>query len=320
MLVQPLMAGLGQHIKTTVDIASYLVNQRRVDDDFRRRSTELRDSPSLGVIRLDYESNLNAHLLDYDYPATPGDIDCVDSFDYDVIYRVVPGLTFEMCMSGRMTQEVEAEFIEAVEWLDKKGVSAITGDCGFMLNFQNLARKYTCRPVFMSSLSVLPAISSSFNAKTIIAIFTANKPLLKMMEPLILERCRVNTQASNFIIIGCDEVPGYDAAAKGGRVDDKEVEHGIIKLAFKTLEDYPKLRGFLFECPKLPRYSDAVREATGLPVYDAITCSDFFISSFRDNVRFGLNNWQKTWSGLGEQKIGKDLEKNEAKKLVLRPK
>ena len=101
MLVQPLMAGLGQHIKTTVDIASYLVNQRRVDDEFRRRSTKLRESPSLGVIRLDYESNLKAHLLDHDYPATPGDIDCVDSFDYDVIYRVVQGLTFEMCMSGR---------------------------------------------------------------------------------------------------------------------------------------------------------------------------------------------------------------------------
>ena len=44
-----------------------------------------------------------------------------------------------------MTQEVEAEFIEAVEWLDKKGVSAITGDCGFMMYFQKLAREYAYR-------------------------------------------------------------------------------------------------------------------------------------------------------------------------------
>ena len=44
-----------------------------------------------------------------------------------------------------MTQEVEAEFIEAVEWLDKKGVSAITGDCGFMMYFQKLARDYAYR-------------------------------------------------------------------------------------------------------------------------------------------------------------------------------
>ena len=40
----------------------------------------------LGVIR-----------LDYDYPPAPGDIDSPDSFAYDVYYRVVPGLTFEMC-------------------------------------------------------------------------------------------------------------------------------------------------------------------------------------------------------------------------------
>merc|ERR1719440_1524209 len=47
---------------------------------------------SLGVIR-----------LDYDYPPAPGDIDCPQSFGYDVFYRVVPGLTFEMCQSGTTT-------------------------------------------------------------------------------------------------------------------------------------------------------------------------------------------------------------------------
>ena len=48
------------------------------------------DDAVLGVIR-----------LDYDYPPIPGDVDCPDSFSYDVIYRTVPGLTFEMAQSGR---------------------------------------------------------------------------------------------------------------------------------------------------------------------------------------------------------------------------
>ena len=42
-----------------------------------------RDHASLGVIR-----------LDYDYPPAPGDIDCPESYNYDVHYKVVPGLTF----------------------------------------------------------------------------------------------------------------------------------------------------------------------------------------------------------------------------------
>ena len=63
-------------------------------------------SPSLGVIR-----------LDYDYPAAPGDIDHPGSYDYDVHYRVVPGLTFEMCQSGKMTEDVEQNFIKALKYL-----------------------------------------------------------------------------------------------------------------------------------------------------------------------------------------------------------
>ena len=75
-------------------------------------------APSLGVIR-----------LDYNYPPAPGDIDHPGSYDFDVYYRVVPGLTFQMCQDNAMTPEVTAEFIEAVKWLDAKGVSGITGDC-----------------------------------------------------------------------------------------------------------------------------------------------------------------------------------------------
>ena len=48
------------------------------------------DDAKLGVIR-----------LDYDYPPIPGDVDSPDSFSYDVIYRTVPGLTFEMAQFGK---------------------------------------------------------------------------------------------------------------------------------------------------------------------------------------------------------------------------
>lgn len=52
----------------------------------KKNNKDKKEAVSLGVIR-----------LDYDYPPAPGDIDCPDSFAYDVHYRVVPGLTFEMC-------------------------------------------------------------------------------------------------------------------------------------------------------------------------------------------------------------------------------
>lgn len=53
------------------------------------------DMSCLGIIR-----------LDYNYPASPGDIDHPDSYGYDVYFRVVPGFTFEMCQSGVMSADV----------------------------------------------------------------------------------------------------------------------------------------------------------------------------------------------------------------------
>lgn len=70
------------------------------------RYTTFHKHPSLGVLR-----------LDYDYPPAPGDIDHPDSYNYPVYYRVVPGLTFEMCQSGNLTPAVSKAFDEAVLWL-----------------------------------------------------------------------------------------------------------------------------------------------------------------------------------------------------------
>lgn len=39
--------------------------------------------------------------------------------------------------------------------------------------------------------------------------------------------------------------------------------------------------------------ADALRKATGLPTYDAITCCNFFMSGVQDNPRFGINDWQE---------------------------
>ena len=68
------------------EIVRYNVVTRKL----RALSDDVPDDPKLGVIR-----------LDYDYPPIPGDVDCPDSFSYDVVYRTVPGFTFEMAQSGR---------------------------------------------------------------------------------------------------------------------------------------------------------------------------------------------------------------------------
>ena len=63
-------------------------------------------------------------------------MDSSESFAYDVFYRVVPGLTFAMCMANAMPDDVKQEFLNGIDWLTKvKNVNGVSGDCGFMMFF-----------------------------------------------------------------------------------------------------------------------------------------------------------------------------------------
>ena len=262
----------------------------------------------LGVIR-----------LDYDYEAAPGDIDCAKSFDCDVYYKVVPGLTFEMCQSGEMTPEVEERFRESIKWLEEeKKVKGITGDCGFMMYFQSIARNVTKLPIFMSSLCQLPAVTCGYAEHEQMIIMTANGESLKPMRDLIRDECGVDTQDKRYNIVGCEDVPHFgDEVAEGKKVNTKLATPGIVKLAKEALKKYPKSRAFLLECTELPPYSDAIRASTGLPVYDSITACHFFISGHKDNPRFGLDNWQDEWDGKQDDyEYGDNLTEEEKAELV----
>jgi len=272
---------------------------RDSDGKFRK------EKGSLGVIR-----------LDYDYPPSPGDIDCPGSYAYDVYYRCVPGFTFAMCQSGKMTPDVEKAFIEAIKYFEAKGVSGITGDCGFMMYFQELARKHTNKPVFMSSLAQLPAVTCAYNKNEFIAIFTANGKKLGPMRSLIKEECGVDTDESRYVIVGCEDVDGFEAVADGTKVDVVKTCPGVVAKAQGVIKKYPQIRAFLFECTELPPYSDAVRAATGLPVYDAITACNMMIAGFNDNPLFGKQDWQKGWDKeQDEYKLGKNLNAEDISKV-----
>mmetsp|Transcript_31368 Transcript_31368/g.68691 ORF Transcript_31368/g.68691 Transcript_31368/m.68691 type:complete len:439 (+) Transcript_31368:71-1387(+) len=278
-----------------------MASPSQMDPLYKKRS-----AATLGIVR-----------LDYDYPPAPGDIDSPHSFTYDVFYRVVPGLTFEMCQAGKMTPNVEREFADAIEWLCARGVNGITGDCGFMMYFQQFARGITSKPVFMSSLAQLPAITCAFNKNEMIAILTANDETLMPMSDLIKEECGVDPEENRFLIVGCQDVPGFEAVAYGEKVDTVKVQPGVVAKCVNLLREYPNIRAFLMECTELPPYSDAVRAATGLPVFDAITCCDYFVAGSRDNKRFGLNDWMEDWDGAQEDyRFGDNLSKQEQAHLV----
>merc|ERR1719460_664476 len=177
-----------------------------------KKKLSRKQHPTLGVVR-----------LDYNYPPAAGDIDCPGSYGYDVIFRCVPGLTFEMAQAGKMTMEVLKEFKLAVKWLESQGASGITGDCGFMMAFQPIARDVASVPVFMSSMVQCPMVSLAYDKFDKVLILTANSKTLKPQKDVLLSHCGFNVDDDRFIIIGLQDVPGFDAVEKGEKVDVERV-------------------------------------------------------------------------------------------------
>lgn len=276
-----------------------------VEGGCKRKSMEGKERkarlPKLGVIRLD----------EYIYPPAKGDIDHPESFTYKVDYEVVKGLTFDVCKAGTLDEDTKKNFVDAIKHLvEKKHCKAITGDCGFMMWLQELARDATHVPVFMSSLVLLPSVTQAMGLHEVI-ILTANEEKLQPMMDLLKAECGLDVQENpNFHIVGCGGVPGFEAVEEGTAVDVEKVTPGIVKLAKDSLAKYPKARAFLLECTELPAYSDSIRCETGLPVFDAISCAEFYLGAYRDNPRFGLDDWQhkgrrikrKTWTDEQVQK------------------
>jgi len=270
-------------------------------------------APVLGVIR-----------LDYDYPPAKGDIDHPGTYGYDVYYKVVPGLTFNMAKAGKMSPDVQQRFIESCDWLiNEKNVNVITGDCGFMVYFQELALSIAKnKPVcfVMSSLLQLKAIQATIAPNDEILILTADGDSLRAMQQAFEKTCGFSINESTYRIVGCQDVPGFEAVADGGKVNVDKVEPGIVALVKENLQKYPKVKAILLECTELPPYANSVRKCSGLPVLDVISACNYVVSAYLNEPRYGIQNWQADWDGVqDEYNYGDNVKASNKIYLVNKP-
>mmetsp|Transcript_8961 Transcript_8961/g.18371 ORF Transcript_8961/g.18371 Transcript_8961/m.18371 type:complete len:188 (+) Transcript_8961:2-565(+) len=186
-----------------------------------------------------------------------------------------------------------------------------------MMAFQPIARDIAKVPVFMSSMVQSPMISVAFDKYDQILVLTANSNTLKPQKEILLSQCGFDVDDDRFVIYGCQDVPGFDAVAKGEKVDVEYVTPGIVKMVRGILDKAPQIRAILLECTEMPPYADALRKEFDFPVFDAITCTDFFVSARKDNPRFGLNQWQNDWDGtVDEYTFGENLTSHQRARLL----
>ena len=63
-------------------------------------------------------------------------------------------------------------------------------------------------------------------------------------------------------------------------LDEERARQDHVDIARRLIAQHPEIEAFVLECTNMPPYASAIREATGLPVYDITTLIGWASAAF----------------------------------------
>lgn len=214
--------------------------------------------------KLYYEIPIGILCLESYFPKMRGHLRNPRTYNFPTVTKVLKGLDIPKLLFNP-SKEMIAPLIQAAQELEKEGVKAITGSCGFMALFQKEIAESVNIPVFMSSLLQLPLIRIMHGEKANIGILTASKKALGSKH---LEACSVDYDS--VFIEGMEGNPEFwETVIEGKRFDFNLplLEKEIVGTALRFIND-KKLDALLLECTDLPPFTKQIQQNSHVPVYD----------------------------------------------------
>ena len=209
-------------------------------------------------------------MLEYRAPFIPGDVGNASTYDYPVLFKVVPGLTLDEAVGADNRQE--RLVVEAARGLERFGVRGVASDCGFLIKYQEAVKKALDIPVFLSSLLQVPMVAASVGGPIGVVVASSAGITERSLELAGVHR------DTEVIVRGMEDQPHFTESIleQGGVLDSDLLERETVAVTRELVREHPGMAAIVLECSLLPPYSKAVQEATGLPVFDYITMIDYF--------------------------------------------
>lgn len=183
------------------------------------------------------------------------------------------------------------EYIKMAKELESEGVAAISTNCGLTGSLQERLVNSVNIPVFTSSLLQVPHVHRMLGKNKKVGILTDSSEYLKAQDNSLLRSCGID-ESIPVVIYGMFEsewkgvwntqFKGLSGMAQfqelsgialkpGAEYNPKKVGNALANLARKMVSENPDIGAIVLECTEMPIYAAAVRQATGLLVFDSST-------------------------------------------------
>jgi hypothetical protein len=207
-------------------------------------------------------------MLDTVFPRIPGDIGNARTFPFPVLYHKVRNAS-----PSRVVREGDPTllegFIQGARALEASGVQAITTSCGFLAMFQRELAEAVRVPVFTSALQLVPLVSRMLGPNRAVGILTVEG---RALGPRHFAGAGI-TEDINVVIAGLERGHAFTPVLLDNELelDVDAARRENVAAAREMVERHPAVGAIVLECTNMPPYAAAIREATGLPVFDITT-------------------------------------------------
>ena len=202
---------------------------------------------------------------DFWYPLLPGMVGNATTFNFPVIYKVLTGTTTWQVVKG--DPSLLDAIIKGGKELQKQGVRAITGACGYFANYQNEIAAALDVPVFMSPLLQVPIVQRALKPNQKIGVICAVADALKTET---LHQMGVNP--SDIVVAGCQSSAEFRKGTNdSGSLNWYIIEQDLVNIAKELVVNNPEIGALVLECADLPACAYTIQNAVRLPVFDFST-------------------------------------------------
>jgi hypothetical protein len=210
----------------------------------------------------------------------PGNSTNPETFAFPVKYCRIKGANIHTILEKPCRKVLQSMMDEARK-MEAKGIRAITTSCGFNAVFQRELADAVSVPVFTSSLMQIPLVQNMLGNKQAVGVITAKKSALT-------EKHLQGAGVKNPVSI---HIEGLEACTEWSKIftspdeeiDIPTVENDVVHTA-RSMMKMADIGAFVLECTDLPPFADAIRKATGRPVFDFVTLTNFMYQAIKSAV------------------------------------